>query len=274
MADAPLIITAAISGSRSKDAMPNLPKSPEDIGRMAVEAGEAGAAVVHIHAKDDDGKGSGDVEHFRRAVDFIKAAGSEILINLTTSFTGANIDHWETRFSPVTLGPDLASFDAGTMNIEDHVFSNTPEFLRELARKMQEHKVKPEIEIFDTGQIGNAVRIADEGLIDRPLYMQFVLGVNGGAPATLKQLLHLKESLPTDAIWSVAAVGRHQLEMGVHAMLMGGHVRTGLEDNWYLDRGRYATNRELVERLALLARTLGREVATPTQARELLGLTS
>ena len=274
MTETPLIINAAISGSSPSEAMPHLPKDPEDIGRMAVEAGEAGATIVHIHAKDDEGHGSGDIKYFRRTVEFIRASGSEVLINLTTSFTGATVDDWETRFGPVTLDPDLASFDAGTMNIDDHVFHNTPTFLRELAERMNAHGVKPEIEIFDTGQIGNAVRIADEGLIEKPLYMQFVLGVKGGAPATLKQLLHMRESLPPDSLWSVAAVGRHQLEMGAHAILMGGHVRTGLEDNWYFERGRYATNRELVDRVASLAKILGREVATPAQARELLGIST
>jgi 3-keto-5-aminohexanoate cleavage enzyme len=270
----PMIINAAISGSLNKDAMPNLPKDPEDIGRMAIEVWQAGASIVHIHAKDDDGVHSGDVQYFKRAVDYIKEHDSDILINLTTSFTGSNVDDWETRFSPLTLSPDIASYDAGTMNFNEHVFYNKPEFLRELAKRMQANNVKPEIEIFDTGQIGNAVRYAEEGLIDDPLYMQFVLGVNGGAPATAKHLVHLVESLPKGAVWSVAGIGRHQLPMDTLAILMGGHARTGLEDNWYYEKGVMATNQQLVERLAGLATTLGREIATPTQAREILGLSA
>jgi 3-keto-5-aminohexanoate cleavage enzyme len=273
MAQPPLIINAAISGSLSKNAMPNLPRDPEDIGRMAVEVWEAGASIVHIHAKDDQGEHTGDVAYFKRAMDYIREAGSDIIINLTTSFSAATVDDWETRFGPVMLRPEIASYDAGTMNFNDHVFANTPAFLRELATRMKEQGVKPEIEIFDVSQIGNAVRIAQEGLIDDPLYMQFVLGVNGGAPATIKQLVHLVESLPAGAIWSVAGIGRHQLAMDTYAILMGGHARTGLEDNWYFSKGRFATNRELVERIAGLAGTLGREIATPTQARELLGIT-
>jgi 3-keto-5-aminohexanoate cleavage enzyme len=273
MAQTPLIINAAISGSFSKNAMPNLPKDPEDIGRMAVEVWEAGASIVHIHAKDDQGEHTGDVAYFKCAMDYIREAGSDIIINLTTSFSAATVDDWETRFGPVMLRPEIASYDAGTMNFNDHVFANTPTFLRELAKRMQDQGVKPEIEIFDASQIGNAVRIAEEGLIDDPLYMQFVLGVNGGAPATIKQLVHLVESLPTGVIWSVAGIGRHQLAMDTYAILMGGHARTGLEDNWYFSKGRYATNRELVERIAGLAGTLGREIATPTQAREILGIT-
>lgn len=272
MAQTPLIINAAISGSLSKNAMPNLPKDAEDIGRMAVEVGKAGASIVHIHAKDDNGEHTGDVEYFKRAMTYIRDAGSDIIINFTTSFSASSTDDWETRFGPVTLGPEIASYDAGTMNFNDHVFANTPEFLRQLAVKMKEHGVKPEIEIFDAGQIGNAVRLADEGLIDDPLYMQFVLGVNGGAPATIKQLVHLVDSLPPGAVWSVAGIGRHQLAMDTYAILMGGHARTGLEDNWFYSKGRHATNLELVERVAGLATTLGREIATPAQAREILGI--
>ncbi|MCG3754011.1 3-keto-5-aminohexanoate cleavage protein [Amycolatopsis sp. Poz14] len=272
MAQTPLIINAAISGSLSKNVMPNLPKDAEDIGRMAVEVAQAGASIVHIHAKDDDGEHTGEVEYFRRAMDYVRDAGCDVVINLTTSFSASSTDDWETRFGPVTLSPELASYDAGTMNFGDHVFSNTPAFLRDLAKKMQEYQVKPEIEVFDTAQIGNAVRIAEEGLIDDPLYMQFVLGVHGGAPATAKQLVHLVESIPPGTIWSVAGIGRHQLPMDALAILMGGHARTGLEDNWYYEKGRLATNRQLVERLAGLAKTFGREVATPAQAREILGI--
>jgi 3-keto-5-aminohexanoate cleavage enzyme len=272
MAHAPLIINAAISGSLSKHAMPNLPKDPEDIGRMAVEVWRAGASVVHIHAKDDDGEHTGRLEFFRRSMDYIRNADCDVVINLTTSFSASTVDDWETRFGPVTLGPELASFDAGTMNFNDHVFANSPAFLRELAARMQKHRVKPEIEIFDVGQIGNALRLAEEGLIDDPLYMQFVLGVNGGAPANAKQLVHLVESLPKGSVWSVAGIGRHQLPMDTFAILMGGHARTGVEDNWYYSKGRLATNVDLVERLAGLSRALGREVATPAQAREILGI--
>jgi len=272
MAQTPLIINAAISGSLSKNAMPHLPKDSEDLGRIAVECMRAGASIIHIHAKDDDGEHTGDPQYFKRAMDYIRNESDDVIINFTTSFTASNIDDWETRFAPLALKPDIGSYDAGTMNFNDHVFRNTPEFLRELAKRMQEHGVKPEIEIFDSGQIGNAVRLAEEGLIDDPIYMQFMLGVKGGAPATVQQLTHLVSQLPAGAVWSVGAIGRHQLPMDTLAILMGGHARTGLEDNWYFERGRMATNLELVERLASLSRTLGREVATPAQAREILGL--
>jgi 3-keto-5-aminohexanoate cleavage enzyme len=268
----PVIINAAISGSHLPTASPHLPQSPEDIGRMALEVAEAGASIVHIHARDDQGIHTGAVEYFAKPVKIIKDAGSNVIVNLTTSFSGSSTDDHETRFAPLSLKPDIGSYDAGSMNFNDHVFLNRPDFLRELARRMQEAGVKPEIEIFDVGQIGNAERIAAEGLIDGPLYFQFVLGVRGGAPATAKQLVHLVENLPKGAVWSVCGIGRAQLDMDAYGILMGGNVRTGLEDNLYYEKGVLATNRQLVQRVADLVRALGREVATPEQAREILGL--
>lgn len=269
----PVIINAAISGSSPVSASPHLPKSPEDIGRQALEAAEAGAAIVHLHTRDDDGAPSGDVQYHARAMKVIKDAGTDVLINLTTSFTAATTDDWPTRFSVIDLKPDIASYDAGSFNWGDHhVFANTPQFLRELAERMLKAGVKPEIEIFDLGQIGNASRLAEEGLLDYPLYYQFVLGVGGGAPATPKALLHLIEHLPADSVWSVAGIGRHQLPMDAYGILMGGNVRTGLEDNHWFAKGVPATNAGLVRRVAELARTLGREVATPEQARNILGI--
>jgi 3-keto-5-aminohexanoate cleavage enzyme len=269
----PIIINAAISGSSPSSASPNLPRDPEDIGRQALEAAEAGASIVHLHTRDDEGNPSGDVKYHARAMKVIKDAGSDVLINLTTSFTAANIDDWDTRFSVIDLEPDIASYDAGSFNYNDHhVFNNTPAFLRELAERMKAKNVKPEIEIFDLGQIGNAQRLAEEGLIASPRYFQFVLGVNGGAPATIKQLLHLVEALPPESVWSVAGIGRTQLPMDGYGILMGGNVRTGLEDNLYYEKGVRATNAQLVKRVADIARLLGREVATPAQAREILGI--
>jgi 3-keto-5-aminohexanoate cleavage enzyme len=272
MATTPLIINAAISGSLSKNAMPHLPKDAEDIGRIAIECWRAGASIIHIHAKDDDGEHTGDPQYFQRAMEYIRNESDDVIINFTTSFSASSTDDWETRFAPLALKPDIGSYDAGTMNFNDHVFRNTPDFLVELAKRMQQHGVKPEIEIFDSGQIGNALRIAADGLIGDPIYMQFMLGVKGGAPATVESLAHLVSQLPPGAVWSVGAIGQHQLRMDTLAIVMGGHARTGLEDNWYYEKGRMATNLELVERLAGLSRTIGREIATPAQAREILGL--
>lgn len=272
-AQTPLIINAAICGSSPISTSPHLPTNPEEIGLQAVEAFEAGASIVHLHTRDDEGVPSGDKEYHARAIAVIKDAGSDVLINLTTSYSAATVDDWDKRFEVLELRPDIASYDAGTFNWADHhVFANTPQFLVELAERMKKYGVKPEIEIFDFGQIGNAFRLAERDLLDFPLYYQFVLGVGGGAPATSKALNHLRDGLPENSVWSVAGIGRHQLNMDVLAILEGGHARTGLEDNHWFEKGVPATNAGLVRRVAELAKTLGREVATPEQARNILGI--
>jgi 3-keto-5-aminohexanoate cleavage enzyme len=158
------------------------------------------------------------------------------------------------------------------MNFQEPVFLNPPSFLEELARRMKAAGVKPEVECFDSGFSFNALRLADEGLLDRPLFFQFVLGVRGGAPPTPKQLLHMVEQIPTDSPWSVCAIGRHQLPLDTIAIAMGGHARTGLEDNLYYGRGDLATNPRLAARLVRISRELGREIASPSDARRILGL--
>lgn len=171
------------------------------------------------------------------------------------------------------LQPELASYDAGSMNFMEGLFLNPPDFLRTLATRMAEHQIRPELECFDLGMLENCKRLIGEGFIDPPYWFQFVLGVKGGAPAEPKTLLHLIDSLPAEARWSVIGVGRGQLPMNTMAILLGGHVRTGLEDNIYYRRGELATsNAQLVERLVRLIEELGREVASPNDAREMLQL--
>lgn len=269
----PLIISCAIVGDQPLSGSPRLPQTPEEIGRSAVEAWREGAAIVHLHARDDQGEPAGDAEYFKRAMHVIREAGSDVIVNLTTSFNGADEPMvWDKRFVPLELSPEVASFDCGTLNFDEMVFHNSVPFLRELARRMQAAKVKPEIEIFDAGMMGTAVRLADEKLLDAPLYVQFVLGVPGGAPATEQELLHLRSLLPEAAVWSVCALGRAQLPMNALAIVLGGHARTGLEDNLYYRKGELADNPRLVERVRRLSETLERPVATPDKARALLGL--
>jgi 3-keto-5-aminohexanoate cleavage enzyme len=251
----PLIINAAISGSAPLSASEHLPKNPEEIGAQALEAFEAGASIVHLHARNDNGAPTGDKEYHARAVKVIKDAGCDVLINLTTSFSASGVDDWDKRFEVLDLQPDIATFDAGTFNWADHhVFKNTPQFLLELAERMLKQGVKPEIEVFDYGQIGNAWRIAERELMRFPLYYQFVLGVKGASPATSKALNYLREGLPQKSLWSVAGIGPHQSSMAALAII----------------EGVPATNAMLVRRVAELAKLLGREVATPEQARNIL----
>lgn len=268
-----IILSVATTGSWSTKAQnPGLPITPEEIAQAAVESWREGAAVVHVHVRDDAGKMSCDLSRFLRVRELIRDQGCDILINFSTSGGAGRVGE-EERFNSLAAGPELGSLDAGSMNFNDRIFLNPPDFLEELAGRMLAAHVKPEIEVFDSGMIGNALALEEKGLIQSPLWWQFVLGVKGGAPATARSLLHLVDSLPAGSLWSVCAVGWRQLPMNVLAMAMGGHARTGLEDNLYYRRGELArSNAQLVVRLTRIARECGREPATPAEAREMLGL--
>jgi 3-keto-5-aminohexanoate cleavage enzyme len=269
-----LIISCAVTGAIATPANNRfLPFDPEAIGRAAVEAWKEGASIVHIHARMDDGTPTGDPEYFRRAVDVIRSADCDVIINLSTAYSGLADDIWPERFAALDAGPEIASFDCGSMNFGEWLFRNTPEFLAQLAARMLEAGVKPELEIFDLGQVHNALRIHEAGLLEAPLFFQLVLGVAGGAPASIRNLVHLVEALPERTPWSVCALGRHQLAMNAHAIAMGGHARTGLEDNLWYRKGVPATNGMLVERVRKLGETLERPIATPDQARAILEIT-
>jgi len=267
----PLIISCALTGSlATPQDNPHLPFSAEEIGRAAVEAWREGAAIVHIHGRMDDGTPTGDPEYLRRAIDVIRSADCDVIVNLTTSHTAIAEDDWAQRFAALEPAPEIASFDCGSMNFGEWLFRNTPDFLRELASRMKEAGVKPELEIFDTGQVGNALALFDQALLDEPLFFQIVLGVAGGAAATVKNLVHLVEALPAGSPWSVCAIGRSQLAMNAHAIAMGGHARTGLEDNLWYRKGLPASNAMLVERVRRLGELLERPPATADQARAIL----
>jgi 3-keto-5-aminohexanoate cleavage enzyme len=268
-----LIISAATTGSwPTKAQNPNLPTTPEEIARAAVDCGSAGAAIVHIHVRDDNGRVTCDPARYARVRDLVMAAGSDVVINMSTG-GGAGMTSDEERMAPVALSPEIASFDCGSVNFGERVFINSPSFLRELAERMKRYGVRPEIECFEPGHVWNALRLIDEGLLEPPFWFQFVLGVRGGSPPEVKQLQHLVEMLPPGAHWSVCGIGRAQLPLGMAAMAMGGHVRTGLEDNIWYRKGELAeSNAQLVARVARIAAELGRPLATPNQVRALLGL--
>ncbi len=268
-----IILSVATTGSwPTKAQNPGLPVTPEEIAQAAVESWREGAAVVHVHVRDDAGKMSCDLSRFLRVRELIRDQGCDILINFSTSGGAGRVGE-EERFNSLTAGPELGSLDAGSMNFNDRIFLNPPDFLEELARRMLAAHVKPEIEVFDSGMIGNALVLEGKGLIPSPLWWQFVLGVKGGAPATARSMLHLVDSVPAGSLWSVCAVGWRQLSMNVLAIAMGGHARTGREDNLYYRRGELArSNAQLVARLTRIARECGREPATPAEAREMLGL--
>jgi 3-keto-5-aminohexanoate cleavage enzyme len=268
-----VIISAATTGSWPRKAQnPNLPTTPEEIAAAAVAAGEAGAAIVHIHVRDDNETVTCDPARYARARDLIEAAGSNVVVNMSTG-GGAGTTTDEERMAPVALAPEIASFDCGSLNFGERVFINSPAFLHELATRMKQYGVKPEIECFEPGHVWNALRLIDEGMLEPPFWFQFVLGVRGGSPPEPKQLQHLVDMLPPGAHWSVCGIGRAQWPLGVMAMAMGGHVRTGLEDNiWYRKGELAASNAQLVARLVRIAEELGRPLATPDDVRALLGL--
>lgn len=274
MSNDKIILSVATTGSWAlKSHNPALPITPGEIARAAVESWREGASVVHVHVRNDAGVMSCDLTRFRQVKELIRAQGCDAVINFSTSGGAGRVNEDE-RFNSLSAGPELASLDAGSINFNERVFLNPPDFLEELARRMLAAGVKPEIEAFDSGMIGNAMALVEKGLIKPPLWWQFVLGVKGGASATVRSLVHLVESLPAGSLWSVCAVGGRQLPLNVQAIVMGGHARTGLEDNLYYRRGELAqSNAQLVARLARISRECGREPATPAEARVMLGLT-
>ena len=269
-----VIITAAITGSRmQRDVTPYIPITPEEIAQSAIESWEAGAAIVHIHVRDPEtGMGSPDVNLYKRVVDPIRSKTDLILCLTTSGVPGLNLPT-EERLACLTLKPELASFDAGSINLGGKPFINSVEFLDEAARQMREYDVKPEIEAFDLGMIITALRMRKEGKLDDPLHFQFVLGTPAGAPATPKAFLHFYEHIPENATWSCIGIGAPQINMAMMALIMGGHVRVGMEDAVYLEKGVLAkTNAEIVERYVPLCRAYGRKIAKPEEARKILGL--
>ena len=268
------IISVATTGSRtSREQTPHVPISPEEIAEQAIASWREGASVVHIHVRDDEGNVTCDLDRYQRVKELIRQDPEcDIIINLSTG-GGAGRFSEDDRMNAVRAYPEIASYDCGSINFGDGVFVNSPKFLEELAREMKEYGVKPEIECFDTGMIENAKRIIDMGLIEPPYWFQFVLGVRGGAPATPDHLALMVNQLPENSYWSVCAIGRYQLPMNGMAIAMGGSPRTGLEDNiYYRYRELAESNQQLVARVARLCNEMERPIATPAEAREMLGL--
>ncbi len=269
-----VIITAAITGSRiTRDVAPHIPIGPDEIVQSSVECWNAGASIVHIHVRDPKtGLGTQDLGLFRQVVEPLREK-TDLLLCLTTSgIPGRNLPI-EERLIPLELEPELASYDAGSINLGGTVFINTPEFLEAAAKRMREKGVKPELEVFDMGMIVTCLRMRDEGLLDEPLHFQFVLGTPSGSPATPKSLLHMHEHIPGDSTWSIIGIGKGHLPMSMMGLIMGGHIRVGMEDNIYYQKGVLAkSNAQFVERIVRIAREYGREVATPAEARQILGL--
>jgi len=269
----PVIITAALTGSRiTKEQCPAVPITPAEIAAEGIAAWRAGAAVVHIHVRDASGQGAQDMDAFREVVGALRAETDVVLCLTTSGIPGRNLPTTE-RIAPLALRPEMASFDAGTIQMDAGLFVNEPAFLDALAAEAAARGVKLELECFTLEMVGTALRYHAEGKIPAPLHFQFVTGTRHGMPATAAALTEAVALLPDDATWSVIGVGRNQTPMAMLALAMGGHVRVGLEDNIHYRRGELATgNAQLVERVVRLAGELERPVATPGEARRLLGL--
>jgi 3-keto-5-aminohexanoate cleavage enzyme len=269
-----LIISVGITGSRiTRQQTPYIPITPEEIAQSGIEAWRAGASILHIHVRDPKtGLGTQDLSIFKEVVDRIRSETDAVLCLTTSGIPGRNLQFQE-RLVPLSLNPELVSFDAGSINMRENVFLNPPEFLEMLAIETLAKGIKPELEVFEAGMVETCNRYLEKGLLKPPLHFQFVLGVIGGMPATAKSLLHLSEILPQGSTWSVIGIGPGQLPMAVIAMAMGGHVRVGLEDNIYYSKGVLAKNNaQLVERIVKIANEFGREVAKPAESRKLLNL--
>lgn len=269
-----LIITAAITGSRiPRSRTPYIPITPEEITRSAIECWEAGAAVVHIHVRNPKtGIGTQDMELFRQVIEPLREKTDLVLCLTTSGIPGRNLPT-EERLQVLDFKPELASLDAGSINLGGSIFVNTPEFLEEAAQRMGEKGVKPELEIFDVGMIVTCLRMRNQGFFDDPLHFQFVLGTPWGSPGTPRSLFHMCEMIPEDATWSVIGVGRAHLPMSMMALVMGGHIRVGMEDNIYYRRDQLVRrNAQFVERITRIAGEYGREIASPDETREILSL--
>lgn len=268
----PVIITCAITGAETTRAnQPSLPITPQEQAQSAWEAVQAGASIIHLHVREEDGSPSQRPERFKESIDAIRSRVKDVIIQISTG--GAVGESIAKRAQPLALKPEMASLNLGTMNFGDDIFYNHPKDIEGLALKMREYGVMPEIEVYEAGMIESAFRLAKKGILTGPLHFQFVLGVPGGMSGEARNLMHLLTFMPEGSHWGVAGVGRYQLPCAVQALVLGGHVRVGFEDNIYYHKGVLAkSNAQLVERVTRIAGELGREVATPAVARKLLGL--
>jgi uncharacterized protein (DUF849 family) len=271
----PCIITVAITGSvPTKKDSPAVPITVAEQIESTHAAHEAGAALVHVHVRNDDGTTTSDPERFARFLAGIRKHCPDMIVQFSTG--GRSGVGSKERGGMLHLKPEMASLTTGSVNFQKVVYENHPTLIHELATSMLAHDIKAEVEIFDLAMLYNAAKLVADGLLEAPVHVQFVLGIPGALPADRQvlefELEQLARVLP-GATWTAAGIGRHQLTVNEWALELGGHCRTGLEDNLRFDKERLAvSNAELVARVAKLADRFGRPVATPSEARQLLGL--
>lgn len=292
MSRAVVISCAITGGADSVGKHPAIPVTPEQIAKSAIEAAEAGAAAVHIHVRDPKtGRRSMEFEYYREVVDRIRSSGSDVIINLTTgpgglvyadrqaldaNGLGAQVLDPDLRYRHVAeIRPEICSLDLATMNFGNNLFVNSAQDVAKIASYALRDGVRPELEVFQSGDIMYANHLIKRGEIAKPAWFQLCLGISWSAPATTTSMAHLASLLPEGSVWSAFGIAQHQFPMAAQAVLLGGHVRVGLEDNLYLSKGVYAlTNAALVERAAKIIELLGERVATKAEARQFLGLSA
>jgi uncharacterized protein (DUF849 family) len=287
-----VMISCAVTGSADTPGRnPAVPVTPAQIAASAVDAAKAGAAIVHIHVRDPKTtKPSMDGALYREVVERIKASGTDVIINLTTG-PGARFNHDpddarkpsadSTLRSPedrvrhvVELKPDICSLDMGSLNMGDRVFINTPAHLQTMAIAIRDAGVLPELEVFETGHLLLAKRFLENGFAKPPGLFQICLGISWGQPATPEAMTYMRNLLPAGCVWFAFGISLHQFPMVAQTVLLGGHPRVGMEDNIYLEKGKLApSNAALVEKAAKIIEILGDQIATPAEARQMLGLT-
>ena len=288
-----VIISCAVTGSGDTVGRhPAIPVTPEQIANAAIEAASAGAAIAHMHVRNlETGKGTRDDELYKEVVSRIKDSGTDVIINLTSGM-GGDIEIGPEddlmKFGPNTdfinalerlshvekILPDICSLDCGTLNFGDDnmIYVSTPEQLRIGAKRIQELGVKPELEIFDTGNMWFANQMLKEGLLDNPALFQICLGIPYGAPASTSSMKNMVDMLPEGSNWAAFGIGAMQMPMAAQAVLLGGNVRVGLEDNLYLEKGIFASNGSLVERVTSIINNMGANIMNAKDARKKLGL--
>ncbi len=284
------IVTCALTGAQQgKAANPALPEQPDEIIAAGLDAWRAGAAILHLHARDTAGKASSDVELFRRIVDGLREGGCDAVLNLSTGGAVAGLPLEERIKLVPELKPDIGSFSVGGGSMLGTFDESAGEWVRDrfvqlfsshaemeqVARVFRDNGTRPELEVYHSGMLNNIAALCDRGVLERPLLVNFVMGIPGECTkATVKNLLYLVEGLPAGSEWLVSAIGaRNHFRMLGAVIAMGGHIRVGLEDNVYLSKGRLAaSNAELVEKAVRVLGDLGGEPATPAEARDILGL--
>ena len=289
-----VFITCAVTGSgATQDRSPNVPRSPKEIADSAIAAAKAGAAIVHCHVRDPEtGAPSRDQKMFREVTDRVRDANVDAVLNLTAGMGGdmifgppsaplplsntSDMASAEERVAHVAdCLPEICTLDCGTMNFAeaDYVMTNTPGMLEAMGSMMEELEVKPEIEAFDTGHLWLAKNLVDKGILKSPALVQLCMGVPWGAPDDLNTFMAMVNNVPSDWNWSAFSLGRNEMPYVAAAVLAGGNVRVGLEDNLWLGKGQLATNEQLVERAVTIIEAMGANVMDPEAVREKLGLT-